>query len=81
MIHEKLIDEISSIFSEFFIIGEYVEIRFKNRGHHAIFSVLEIKRSKKLQKFNKRDYSCLHFWFHFHGVSRAKTDLLNEYMI
>ena len=29
------------------------------------FSVLEVKRSKILQIFNKRDCFCLHSWFHF----------------
>ena len=34
-------------------------------GDHAIFSVLENKRSKMLRKLNKRDCFCLHFWFQF----------------
>ena len=33
--------------------------------HHAIFWVLEVKRSKILQKLNKWDCFCLHSWFHF----------------
>ena len=41
---------------EMFIIEKYVEIRFENRGHHIIFSVLEVKRSKVLQKLNKRQF-------------------------
>ena len=53
----------------------------KTGGHHAIFLVLDVKRSKILQKLNKRDCFCLHSWFHFYGVSRAKTDLPKKYMI
>ena len=53
----------------------------KTEGHHAILSVLEINRSIILQKLNKSDCFCLHSWLHFYGVSRAKTDLHNKYMI
>ena len=81
MIQQKLVDEISLNFPELFVIGKYVKISFKNRGHHAILSVLEIKRSKILQKLNKRDCFCLHSWFRFYYVSRAKTDLHSKYMI
>ena len=31
----------------------------KTGGYQAIFSVLEVKRSKLLQKLNKRDWFCL----------------------
>ena len=48
---------------------------------HTIFSALDVKRSKILQKLNKRDCFCLYSWFHFCGVSHAKTDLHNKYMI
>ena len=37
----------------------------KTRGHHAIFWVLEVKRSKILQKLNILGCLCLHYWFHF----------------
>ena len=37
-------------FPELVITGKYVKIRFKNSGHHAIFLVLEINRSKILTK-------------------------------
>ena len=53
----------------------------KTGGDHAIFSVLEVKRSKILQKSRKGDSFCLHSWFLFYGVSGAKTDLHNKYMI
>ena len=53
----------------------------KIQGHHAIFSVLEVKRSEILQRLNKKDYFCLHSWFHFYGLSQIKTDLHNKYMI
>ena len=52
----------------------------KTGGHHAIFAVLEINRSKILQKLNKSDSFCLHCWLFF-SVSRAKTDLHNKYII
>ena len=38
----------------------YVEIRFKQGGHHTVFSILEVKRSKILQKLNKRNCFCVH---------------------
>ena len=53
---ENIQYEISLNFPDLFIIGKYVKIRFKNRSHHAIFWVLEVKRSKTLQKLNKRDF-------------------------
>ena len=62
-------------FTELCIVGKYVKIRFKNRGHHAIFSVLEVKKSKILKILNKRDCFCIHTWFRFYGVSLEKTDL------
>ena len=65
MIQYKLVHDISLNFPELFIIGKIVKIRFKNRGHHAIFSILEINRSKILQKINKSDCFCLHSWLHF----------------
>ena len=34
-------------------------------GHRAIFTVLEINRSKILQNLNKSDCFCLHRWLHF----------------
>ena len=37
MIQKKLVDEISLNFPELFMEEKYVKIRFKNRGHHAIF--------------------------------------------
>ena len=59
-------DTIIVIFPELFIIEKHVKIRFKNRGSSCyILSVLEVKTSKALQKFNKRDCFCLHSWFHF----------------
>ena len=44
-------------FPELFTIVKYVKMKgspcLKTRGHLAIFSVLEVKRSKMLQKLNK----------------------------
>ena len=45
-----------------------------------IFLVLEVKRSKILQKLNKRDCFCLHSWFHFCDISQTKSDLQNKYI-
>ena len=74
----KLVDETSLNFPELFIIEKYVKIRFKNRGQTCYF--LEVKRSKILQKLNKRDYFCNILGFIFYGVSRAKTDLHSKYI-
>ena len=53
--------------------------RFKNRGYHAIFSVLEANISKILQKLNKTDCFCLHSWFHFlwSFFAQKLTDTIN----
>ena len=67
----KLVNEISVNFPELFIIGNYVKIRFKNRGSSCYF--LEVKRSKILQKLN------IHVLI-FYVVFSAKTDLHNEYI-
>ena len=53
----------------------------KRGGHRAIFLVLEINRSKILQRINESDCFCLNSLLHFYGVSRGKTDLHNKYMI
>ena len=67
---------ISLNFPELFIIEKYVKIRFKNRGPPCYF--LEVKRSKILQKLNKRDCFCNILSLIFYGVSHAKTDLHNK---
>ena len=41
---------------------------------------LEVKRSKILQKLNKRDYFCNILGFSFYGVSYAKTGLHSKYI-
>ena len=81
MIQWKLANEISLNFPELFILGKYEKSGFKTGGHHAIFQVLEVKRSKTLQKLSIQDCFCLHSWFDFYGVSQAKTNLNNKYMI
>ena len=65
MMQLKLVDEIFLNFSEFFITGKYEKSGFKTGGDHAIFRVLEVKRSKIFQKLSIRDRFCLHSWFHF----------------
>ena len=80
MRHLKLVDEISLFFPELFIIGKYVKIRFKNRYHYGIASVLEVKRSKVLQKLTKETVFAYILGFLFYGVSHAKTVLHNKYI-
>ena len=74
MIQYKLVDEISLNFPELFIIG-------KIGGDHAIFRVPEVKRSKILPKLIEKTVFVYIIGFLFYGVSRAKTDLRNKYMI
>ena len=71
----------SLVYPEFYIIRKYVKMRFKIKGHHTISSVLEVKRSKILQKFNKRNCFFYILGFIFHGISRGKPDFHNKYMI
>ena len=42
--NKKSVYEISLNFLELSMTGKCVKIRFKNSGHHGIFSVLEVKR-------------------------------------
>ena len=70
----KLPDEISVDLFECSLLKN-IKIRFKNRGHHAVFSVTEVKRSKILQKLNKSYFFCLHSCFDF-----LWRDLDNKYM-
>ena len=79
-IKQRLVHEISLNFTELFIIGKYVKWDLKAGSHHAIFSVLEINRSKILQKLKVTVFVYI-LGFIFYGVSRAKTDLHNKYMI
>ena len=60
------------------ITEKYLKIRFKNRGPPCYF--LEAKRSKILQKLNKRDYFSNILGFIFYGVSHAKPDLSSKYI-
>ena len=53
----------------------------KTGGHHAVFSVLEVKRSNISQKLNKRDCFVYILGFIFYGMSGKKTGLHNKYMI
>ena len=57
-IKPQAIDEqgVNKLQPELFIKGKYVKIMLKKGSHHAIFWVLEVKRSKILQKLNKRDF-------------------------
>ena len=53
----KLVDEIYLSFPELFIIEKYVKIRSINRGLPYYF--VEVKRSKIIQKPNKREQKFL----------------------
>ena len=77
----KLVDEISLNFPNLVVIRKYVKkSSLKTRGRHAVFSVLEIKTLKMLQKLNKQTTFVYIIGFIFYGVSGAKTDLYNKYM-
>ena len=78
MIQSKLVDEISLSFPGLFIIGKYMEIRFKNSGYHAISSVLKVKISNILPELNKIVFVYI-LGFIFSGVCPAKTDLQTIY--
>ena len=47
-------------------------------GHHAIFSVLEVKDKKYYKHWTEESVFVYIFGFIFHGVSHAKTDLHNK---
>ena len=53
----------------------------KTGSYHTIFSVIEIKISKILQKMNKRTVFVYILGFIFYDISHKKTDLNNKYMI
>ena len=57
MIQKKLVDEISINFPQLFIIGNYVKIRFENKGSPCYF--VSAKGQVTLQKLNERGYFCL----------------------
>ena len=46
----------------------------KTGGHHAIFSVLGVKRLKIVQKLKKETVFVYILGFTFYGISCAKTD-------
>ena len=50
-------------------------------SHHAIFRVLEDKRSKNITKIEQETVFVYTPGFIFYGVSHAKTDLHNKYKI
>ena len=82
MMQQKLVDEISLNFTELFLIGKYVKLRFKNGGWPCYFCSLRGQKIKNITKTEqKRLYLFTLFGFIFYGVSRAKTDLHNKYMI
>ena len=56
MIQEKLDDEISLNFTELFVIGKYVKIRFKNIRNKNIKNILKIEQTTVF---------LFTFWFHF----------------
>ena len=68
-------DEIFLNFPELFLTGKYVKIKFKKRGHHTIFSVLEI-----ITQIEQKRLFFFYSWFHVYGASCSKTDLHSKYM-
>ena len=71
MIEQNLVDKISLNFHELFIIEKYVKIRLKNRVSPWSF----LCSKGILQKV-----VCI-LGFVFYGVSSAKADLHNKYII
>ena len=60
---KKLVDEISLNFPELFIIGQYVKIRFKNKGSPCYFLS---SRGQKIKHITKIEQNfCPRSWFHF----------------
>ena len=82
MIQQKLVDGISLNFPEFFTIGKHVKTRFKNWGLPCYFLSSRGQKIKKYYKnwTKKTVFLCIP-GFIFYGVSWAKTDLYNTYMI
>ena len=75
MIHWKVVDEISLNFADLFIIGKYAKIRFKNRR-------LPYQKDQKYYKNWAKETAFVDILgFIFYGVSRAKTDLHNKYIV
>ena len=69
-------------FPEWFIIGKYVKIRFKNWGSPCYFLS---SRGQKIKNITKIEHTGLFLFTFldsfFYGVSHTKTDLHNKYMI
>ena len=81
MIQQKLVDQISLNFPELFIKGKYVKIRFKNRGSPCYFLSSRDQKIKNITKIEQKRLFVYILGFIFNGVSHAKTDLHNNYMI
>ena len=81
MIQWKIVDEISFNFPELLIIGKYVKIRFENRGSPCYFMSSRGQKIKNITKIEQKRLFVYILRFIFYGVSRAKTNLHNKYMI
>ena len=81
MIQQKLVNEISLNFPELFFTGKYVNIRFKNKVSPFYFLSYRDQKIRNITNIERKGLFCLHPWFHFYGVSGAKTNLHNNYMI
>ena len=69
-------------FSELPILGKYIKIRFKNRGTPCYFLRSRGQKIKNITKIEKKRIVFVSILgLIFYGLSRAKTDLQNKFMI
>ena len=78
---KKLADEISSNFPESLTVGKYLKMRFKNRGSPCYFLSSRGQKIKNITKIEQKRLFVYILGFIFYGVSCAKTDIHNKYMI
>ena len=78
---KKLADEISSNFPESLTVVKYLKMRFKNRGSPCYFLSSRGQKIKNITKIEQKRLFVYILGFIFYGVSCAKTDLHNKYMI
>ena len=81
MVQQKLVDQISLNFPELFIIRKYVKIRFKNKLTMLFSQFLRSRDQKYCKNWAEETVFVYILGFIFYGVSRAKIDLHNKYMI
>ena len=69
------------IFLSCSFIRKYVKIRFKNRGSPCYFLFTRSKDKRYYKNWTKETVFVYILGFIFYGISRAKTDLHNKYMV